>query len=176
MLTGSTRIRLIRLMHGEPGHNVATIAQALDISRPYASQELRRIQSRGFLKRIHQGSSLIYHFCPDPQVPTAAPLLKAIRHALTTLPAARDAEMSRIASGLAHERRIALVNTLLRSPKSSVELLNEIPMSWCCGQLHFQTLLASGFVVQTRQRYQFHTPSHPLGRALTELLRQGISR
>ena len=176
MLSGSTRIRLLRQMHSEPGQNVAALAQALGISHPFASQELRRIQSRGFLKRTHQGSSIVYLLHADPQVPTAAPLLKAVLNSLITLPHTRDMEMALIASGLAHERRIALASSLLGAPQTAGQLLAEIPMSSCCQTLHLRMLMNSGLIIQTQQRYQSRTPPHPLGRALIQLLRQGISR
>lgn len=176
MLAGSTRIRLLRLLHSEPGQNVARLAQALQLSRPFASQELRRIQSRGLLGSVHQGASLIYRLSADPQVHTAQPLLKALRQALTSLPVDRDQEIALIASGLAHERRMAIAATLLQAPKTSSELRVELPMSGCSQYLHLQQLMSSGFVIQNGTSYEFHTPAHPLGRALTKLLQQGICR
>jgi len=176
MLSGSTRIQLIRLMHKKPGQNVATLARNLDISRPYASQELRRIQSRGLLKRRHEGSSLIYYFHADPQVPSAALLLRALRKTLNKWPPEHDEEISRIASGLGHERRIALATALLRAPMTSCDLLAEVPMSLCSYNLHLLTLKSSGFLIQIHRQFQFRSPRHPVGRALTKILQEDISR
>ncbi len=176
MLAGSTRIRLLRRLHSEPGQNVATLAQTLQISRPFASQELRRIQSRGLLGSAHQGASLIYRLSADPQVKTAQPLLKALQKTLSSLPPVRDQEMALIASGLAHERRMAIAASLLHSSKTASELRVEMPMSACSQHLHLQQLMTSGFVIKNGKRYEFHTPSHPLGRTLKGLLRQGICR
>ncbi len=176
MLAGSTRIRLLRRMHEHPGENIASLASALGICRPHASQEMRRIQSRGFLKPTHRGASLVYLPAADPQVPAAAPLWKAIQKALISLPQERDVEMKIIASGLAHERRIALASMLLHAPKTSGELLAELPMAPCSHYLHLESLMAGGFAIKKQQRFEFCTPAHPLGRALTRLLRQGICK
>ena len=172
MLAGSTRIRLLRELHDRPGQNIATLANAIGISRPFASQEMRRIQSRGLLKATHRGASLVYGLGSDPQVPSAATLLKAVQKALDSLPPRRDGEMTVIATGLAHERRIALVCSLMTSPKTSGQLLAGLPMSRCSYDLHVRTLTASGFVAKNKAMLVFKTPAHPLGKALVECLRK----
>lgn len=176
MLAGTTRIKLLRQLHDGPGQNIAALADALGISRPFASQEMRRIQSRGFLIPTHRGAALIYRPGADPQVASAAPLLKAVQTALGSFPARRDAEMAAIAAGLAHERRIAMARSLLESPKPSGQLLAAIPMSPCSFQLHLRTLMASGFVAKNKNGLSFRTPPHPLGKALAALLRQGAAK
>ena len=174
MLAGRTRIKLLRELHARPGQNIAALADALCISRPYASQEMRRIQSRGFLRPTHRGVSLVYEPVPDPQVSTAAPLLKAVQTALASFPPRRDDEMIVIAAGLAHERRIALARTLLHSLMTPGQLLAAVPMAPCSFQLHLRVLRASGFLAKDKQKLSFQTPTHPLGKALGALLRQGV--
>lgn len=176
MLSGSTRIKLLRQLHDRPGQNIATLASTLGICRPFASQEMRRIQSRGLLKPVRCGASLVYQPCADPQVSSAAPLLKAVQAALDTWPPHRDLEMAIIAAGLAHERRIAMAQSLMQSPKTSRQLLAEVPMAPCSWQLHIHALKASGFIAAHDKQLSFRTPAHPLGRALAKLLRQGASR
>lgn len=176
MLSGKTRLKLLRNLHDHPGQNIADLAAAVGISRSYASQEMRRIQSRGFLKATHRGASLIYLPGADPQVATAAPLLQAVQAALDSGPARRDGEMAVLAAGLAHERRMALARALLEAPRTSGELWAAQPMSACSFQLHLRTLIAGGFAVRTKRGLEFRTPPHPLGKALAELLRQGIAR
>jgi DNA-binding transcriptional ArsR family regulator len=176
MLAGATRIHLLRQLHDHPGQNIATLADAVGISQSYASQEMRRIQSRGLLQATHQGASLIYRPVPDPQVSSAAPLLKAVTAALGSRPSRQDDEMAVIAAGLAHERRIAMVRSLMQSPKTPSQLLAEVPMAPCSFQLHLRTLLASGFVKKQNRQLTFATPAHPLAQALARLLRQGAAR
>ncbi len=174
MLAGTTRIRLMRQLHHQPGQNIAELAANLGISRPYASQEMRRIQSRGFLQATRRGASLVYWFRPDPQVATAAPLLKAVRTALDQLAPAKDAQIAAIAAGLAHERRIAMARALMHSAGPPRQLRIALPMAPRSFQLHLRTLGAGGFVRSTRCGLRFQTPAHPLGRALARLLRQDI--
>ena len=176
MLAGLTRIKLLRQLHDHPGQNIAMLADALGISRPYASQEMRRIQSRGLLRPTHRGASLVYHPCADPQVSTAAPLLKAVQNALDSLPPRRDGEMAAIAAGLAHERRIAMAKALRQRPKTSAQLLAEIPMAPCSLYLHLHALIASGFAAKDKTTISFKSPAHPLARALVKLLDQGVSK
>ncbi len=176
MLAGATRIQLLRQLHDHPGSNISALSQAIGISQPYASQEMRRIQSRGFLRPAHRGASLVYQPIPDPQVASAAPLLKAVLAALGSRPARQDEEMMAIAAGLAHERRIAMARALLAAPKTLRQLRSEIPMAPCSFQLHLRTLLASGFARQRNQQVQFAVPAHPLGQALARLLRHGAAQ
>ncbi len=176
MLAGKTRIKLLRQLHDCPGQNIAALADALGICRPFASQEMRRIQSRGLLKPTRLGAALIYHPCADPQVSSAAPLLKAVQTSLKSLPSRRDVEMTAIAAGLAHERRIAMARSLMESPKTSGRLLAAVPMSPCSFQLHLRTLMASGFAAKDKNGLSFRTPAHPLGKALAALLRQGAGK
>ena len=176
VLAGANRIKLLRQVHDYPGQHVAALAKAAGIGRPYASQEMRRIQSRGLLRPVKRGIAVVYSPIPDPQVPTAAPLLKAIRAALKSRPAERDADMARIAAGLAHERRIALARSLMQRPKTQAQLLAECPMAPCSLQLHLRTLAKAGFVATRGRVLSFQTPDHPLGQALAKLLRQGVAR
>lgn len=176
VLAGANRIRLLRQMHDHPGQNIAELAHALGIGRPYASQEMRRIQSRGLLRPAKRGAALVYSPAADPQVSSAAPLLKAIWSALDSLPAARDADMATIAAGLAHERRIALARILMKSPQTPARLRTVLPMASCSFYLHLRTLTAAGFVAKHERMLMFQTPEHPLGNVLAKLLRQGPGR
>ena len=176
MLTGATRIQLLRQLHDHPGQNLTSLATALGISLPFASQEMRRIQSRGLLQATHCGSSLVYRILPDPQVSTAAPLLMAIQTAMDRLPPQRDGELPAIAAGLAHERRITMVRSLLQAPQTPHQLQSANPMAPRSFYLHLRSLIAAGFVVVRDNRLIFKTPAHPLGRALVRLLRQGVFR
>lgn len=170
MLSGSTRIRLLRQLHRHPGLNVRELGAAVGIKRADASQELRRIQSRGLLKSARQGCPLIYSMHPDPQVASAAPLLKAIEAALTSRPAERDWEMCVLANGLAHERRIRIAQALLESPRSLADLAPIVNIPAPSLARHVHTLIHSGFAVRRNERIHFAAPRHPLARALVVLL------
>ena len=113
MLASPTRINLLRALVTHPGQGVSALGQCVGIRQSAASQELRRIQSRGIIQPHRKGTRLIYRLGADPQVSSAAPLLKAISSALNQFPPARDEEMCVLATGLAHERRIRMFRHLL---------------------------------------------------------------
>ena len=172
MLAGNKRVRLLRQLYERPGRNVSDLGSAVGIKRACASQELRRIQSRGLLKAARCGRPLIYRLEADPQVSSAAPLLKAIQSALRLYPASRDPDMCAIANGLAHERRIAIARTILERPCSIPDLQMQLHLSSFGLAQHLRSLEKSGFVELNGSLVGFKVPSHPLARTLVDLLKQ----
>jgi DNA-binding transcriptional ArsR family regulator len=176
MLAGQTRIRLLRQLFSHPGECVSALGKRAEIKVSAASQELRRIQSRGLLQAERRGVHLIYRLAADPQVSSAAPLLKAIQTACATLPPERDGEMAVIAAGLAHERRIRIVRALLGGSLSKSALQCAVRIPDHPFHAHVDTLLESGFVIRSHNRLHVAVPDHPLAKALAKLLRQGAAR
>lgn len=176
MLAGHTRIRLLRQLHDHPEECVSALGKRVEIKESAASQELRRIQSRGLLQAERHGVRLMYRLAADPQVSSAAPLLKALQTAFATLPAERDADMAAIAAGLSHERRIRIVRTLLEGRRPLLDLQHATRISAHPFRAHAEKLLASGFVVPAGEDVQFAVPDHPLAKALAKLVRQGAVR
>ena len=172
LLSGQTRIRLLRQLHQHPGRNVSELGASVGIQRANASQELRRIQSRGLLKSARRGCPLVYVMSPDPQVASAAQLLKAIEAALTSRPPERDLEMCVLANGLAHERRIRIAQALLVSPRSISDLGPIVNIPTPSLAKHVHALINSGFAVKRNRLVHFTEPRHPLARALVVLLKQ----
>lgn len=103
VLSHPGRIRLLRLVLSHPDAGVSELAELAGISQPSATQELRRLQSRGLLKRIPVGRRVTFLPIPDPQVPTAEPLLQALETALNA-GAEQEEIIARLARGLAHEK------------------------------------------------------------------------
>lgn len=170
MLSGDTRLRLLRALHDQPGRNVTELARAMEIGRSDASQELRRIQSRGLLQPEHRGAALIYRVGADPQVASAAPLLKALKAAFSSAAAGQVATIRAIANGLAHPKRIAILKSLMQAPKSVYALQKEIRTEFGNLQRHVQTLRAGGLVSRKDRLLHFTAPTHPLARAFILLL------
>jgi len=169
-LSGNTRIRLLRQIHEKPGRNVAELAAAVGIGRSDASQELRRLQSRGLLRSSRTGAHLVYRMEADPQVKSAAPLLKALESALSDYPAERDGEICEIAFGLAYPRRIAIAQALLAAPQSDNELGAALRLPGFAVFSHLRILQKSGFARRQNGRCHFQIPAHPLAKALVRLL------
>lgn len=176
MLTGQTRLRLLRLLVASPGECVSALGKRVGIKPSAASQELRRIQSRGLLQAERHGVHLIYRPAADPQVASADPLLKAIQAACAVFPPERDGDMAVIAAGLSHERRIRIVRFLLEGSLARSDLQSAVRIPDHPFHAHLATLLDSGFVTRSRNRLQFAVPNHPLAKALVKLLRQGVAR
>lgn len=176
MLAGTTRIHLLRALHDHPGECVTELGRIVGIGESAASQDLRRIQSRGLLQAERHGVRLIYRMAADPQVASAAPLLKAIQSALAMFPPERDADMATIATGLAHERRIRLVRHLLKGPLQISELHLAVCIPAHPFNVHLRTLQAGGFVKRINRKIQLAVPPHPLAKVLIQLIQQGTSR
>ena len=176
MLTGKTRLKLLRQLQNHPGLHVSALGNSVHIGHAAASQELRRIQSRGFLQTKRRGVYLIYRMVAYPQVSSASPLLEAIQTALSLLPPERDEEMALIAAGLSHERRIRIVRALLKAPRSASDVQFALHIPDHSFREHLRVLLASGFVAKSGHLVRFQVPDHPLAQALAKLIQKGAIR
>lgn len=170
MLAGRTRIRLLRHLLEHPGQNVSAMARAAGIGESDASQELRRLQSRGLLQRKHVGAGVIFQATADPQVLSATPLLKALRQSLTQCPADQDEAISRLAMALGHERRVQIARTLAPHalPLSALRRATGIPPDSL--RRHLQRMASGGLVQTIHGQVMLTWPPHPLARALAQLI------
>ena len=171
MLTGRTRLRLLRFLLENPNSTVTQLAAMAEIGISDASQELRRIQSRGMLQVDRKGPYVFYRPAPDPQVPSAAPLLTALKTAMKHRPACQDAAIISMAAALAYPRRIAIAQTLLNGPVSPSELIRILHTSPQILNRHLRIMTAGRFLHRHGQRVELLTPPHPVGQALIRLLR-----
>ena len=170
ILSGKTRMKLLRCLEEHPGQNVTQLAKAVGIGISDASQELRRIQSRGLLKAERRHTSLIYHFSADPQVASARPLLKALQKALAIKTPNANKRLCEIANSLGHVRRIEMLKALMKKPQTAYSLQKEIQISQACIRRHLQPLLKCGFIQQDKKLLRYFPPRHPLAKALIRLL------
>lgn len=170
MLSGATRIHLLRCLHEQPGRDVSTLAQATGIGISAASQELRRIQSRGLLQAEHRGAHLIYRLGADPQVVSAAPILSALRAALSLADSDEDIRILTIARGLGHPKRIEVLKSLIETPKNAFTLQKEFHVSYRTLARHLEILLESGLIRRENRTLLPVPPVHPLAKVLIKLL------
>ncbi|MGD9781223.1 MAG: hypothetical protein AB7V14_03620 [Kiritimatiellia bacterium] len=170
MLSGATRVQLLRQLHARPGRTVSELARAAGVGVSDASQELRRIQSRGLLQADRRGSFVRYRFGADPQVSSASPLLRALRRALAEFPEERDADIVRIAQGLAHPRRIAIARALRQSPRKERELAEALGLALSSARPHVAGLVRSGLARRSGGWLVLDPMRHPLAQALVRLL------
>ena len=170
VLAGRTRIRLLRQIFEHPGQSVSEMARHAGVGQSDASQELRRLQSRGLLHRELQGARVVFRPLPDPQVPTAAPLLKALQSAMQQFGPKRDDTICRLAAALAHDRRVRMARLLRSGPVSLSDLAKNtgIPLSGL--RHHLRPMQEAGWLLCSGPWVLPQTPRHPMAIALLKLL------
>ncbi len=171
MLTGRTRLRLLRSLLEHPGSSVTQLAAMAEIGVSDASQELRRIQSRGILQVDRKGPYVLYRPAADPQVPSAAPLLKALKTSMKHMPAHEDEIIISMAAALAYPGRISIARALLNGPVPSSELIRVLNTSPQILNRHLRIMAAGRFIRRHHPQVELLTPPHPVGEALIRLLR-----
>jgi DNA-binding transcriptional ArsR family regulator len=171
VLSGQTRLRLLRRILDQPGQAVSQLAAEVQIGISDASQELRRLQSRGLLQVDRQGPFVFYRLAPDPQVSSAAPLLKALKASLADSSPAQEEAIIRIATALSHARRIAIAKELLRGPQTTTGLEIHLRIRRNALNRHLRILVDSGFLRRNGKQLVLEPATHPLAQALVRLLR-----
>jgi DNA-binding transcriptional ArsR family regulator len=169
VLSGNTRISLMRALLSTPGQPITLLANEVGIGISDASQELRRLQSRGLLRAERKGPYVIYTPEPDPQVASAAPLLSALEMALKG-PPQQDEGMIRIAAGLAHPRRIEIARILKHQSQPILALEQNLGYHRAVLNRHLKVLMDAGFIHRKGKILLFLPSSHPLSLALADLL------
>ena len=168
-LSGRTRLGLLRRVLAQPDCNVSRHAEQLAIGISDASQELRRLQSRGLLKRSCQGTAVVYLPIPDPQVPSAAPLLKALQTVWSGNSGTIE-DVARWAMGLACERRVSIVRALSQRPRNAGELADLVRTRPDNLKKHLRVLRESGWVAKAGKTFALRPATHPVQAALLKLL------
>lgn len=170
VLSGSTRLALFRRIAKNPGLSVSALAKAERISLGRASQELRRLQSRGIVGVERTGRYVRYYPEPDPEVSSASPVLLALRVTCTRFGASADDRTARLAAGVSHEKRLALVRTLQAGPLGVHEMRAAlgIPVSTLWHHLRF--LETGGWVERERGKWKLAPNDHPLAKCLLKLM------
>ena len=170
VLSGGTRLALLRRVIKHPGLSVSELAAAEKIDLARASQELRRLQARGIVGVEREGRRVRYFPEPDPLVASAKPLLRALQEACAKYPPAGDEQTARIAQGLAHERRIAVVRALRAEPRSFLVLQGAVQIPGQTLWHHLRLLAAGGWVEQDGRTWKLAEADHPLAKCLLKLL------
>ena len=170
VLSGVTRLRLFRRICQKPGLPVSALAQAERISLGRASQELRRLQARGLLRVERISRWVRYYPEPDPAVPSAKAVLGALRETCAFRKTVTDERTARLALGVAHEKRLAMVRVLRSGPLAVHEMQTALripaPTLWH----HLRFLEAGGWVIRARGRWHLASNGHPLAPCLLKLI------
>ncbi len=169
VLKSPVRLHLLQTVLFRPGLNVTELARVAEVGVSDASQELRRLQSRGLIRRTPQGRSVVYQPFPDPLVASAAPLLEALRVALKNTPRPYE-PITRIAGGLACERRALMVRLLRKAPLSAPELAGHLQTDSKNIAANLRILMESGWIARTGRTYLPQPADSPVHIALLNLL------
>lgn len=171
VLAGPTRLNLLRLVVATPGHTVSRLAEEAGIGLSRASQELRRLQSRGLLRATRTGSFVHYLPESDPQVPDAKPLLLAMKTAFAQESPSMDESIVRIATALSHPRRILILRELRGGPRTFPMLQAALHISFGALFRHLQVLQAGHLVQRKDSGFCMARNAHPLARCLVDLVK-----
>ena len=170
MLSNSTRLGLLRRIIATPNLTVGELAEMMSISASRASQELRRLQSRGIVQAGWEGMNVRYRPIPDPLVSSAKPILEAMRQSFQLAPQLDDGGVAPIAIGFSHARRLAMVQALKEGQWSTGQFIKQLSMSPAAVYRHTALLEAAGVVEKKENVWVLVRNRHPLVRCFMELL------
>jgi len=170
VLSGSTRVALFRRIICNPGQSVSELAKAEMISRPRASQELRRLQSRGLVRVERAGRFVRYFPESDPLVSSAKPLLRAMRESCRRFPAEADGRMVATAAGLSHAKRMDVVRVLREGPLGTGGLRARLRMPAETLWHHLGFLENGGWIERVGKAWRLAANDHPLAKCLLGLI------
>ena len=173
ILSGKTRLELLRLVIGTTNQTISDLANRLELSMPRASQELRRLQSRGLIQASRDGMSVLYHPTPDPLVSTASPLLQAIKETFLLFPSSEDDSTIRTAMAFSHTRRLLILRLLQIGPMDTQTLEDLSGMSRDALNRHLKKMLTAHLICRKgKQIHLDENNSHPLVQALFRILKE----
>jgi DNA-binding transcriptional ArsR family regulator len=176
VLAGPTRLKLLRQILLLPDQGVTRLADTVEISESRASQELRRLQSRGLVQAVRCGRCVRYRPLPDPQVGSAKPLLLAMRTVLTFSAEGVEEETIRIARAFSHSCRLQLVQVLLSGPSSVEVLQKSVGASRRSTCRHLAILEEGSVVCQAGGIWDVAPNPHPLVMCMTGLMESRMKR
>ncbi|MDD2240313.1 MAG: helix-turn-helix domain-containing protein [Kiritimatiellae bacterium] len=167
-LAGPTRLNLLRRIIEKPDQCVTDLAAAEEVSESRASQELRRLQSRGLVQMYRTGTWTRYRPVTDPKVVSAKPLLAAMRKALVRW---SDEKTRRVAHAFGHERRLKLVQLMQEGRRSLDEFQEQGNLSRPALFRHIAVLQEGGVIQRVPGGWELRANPHPLAKAMLALLR-----
>ena len=153
----------------EPGLTVGEVAARLAVAENHACEYLRALQARGLIKARRQSRWVRYVPEPDPLVPSARPLMSALRATFAD-GTCKDADMIRVFTAFTHPRRIVIVRELKRARTLSFEdLARATSISPQALYRHLDKLADRRLVSQAREGWRLAPGAGRLSDALVKL-------
>lgn len=172
VLANARRLMCLRVVIDRPGMSVTEIAQAVGIAAPTASIELRALQARGLIAAHRESRWVRYVPEPDPSVPSARPVLRALARALQT-GEPLEAIMKQV-TAFTHPRRLLAIHRLQRkSPSDILSLAAQCKMSVPAAFRHVRKLVARGIVQYEDYAVTLLPQTATVSRALCALIARG---
>ncbi len=170
ILSGPTRLALIRRIIGKPGQCVSELAKAERLSWPRASQELRRLQSRGLVQVERTGRYVRYYPEADPLVSSAKPLLRALQEICARFPPEEDEGIAAMAKGLSHAKRLEIVRVLSQDSFGFPAWRARTRMPTATLWRHLGILEEAGWIRRNGRTWKLAANETPLAKCLLKLL------
>ena len=120
VLANTGRIKCLKVVLEQPGRTVCEIAACVRIAENLASEHLRALQARGLIQACRKSRWVHYAPVPDPLVPSARPLLTALRQTLLT-EKKTEPEIIHTLTAFTHPRRLAILRYLQKVGYASAD-------------------------------------------------------
>jgi DNA-binding transcriptional ArsR family regulator len=168
VLANEKRLVCLRAVLGEPGLTVGEIADRVELPANHAGESLRALQARGLITAQRHSRWVRYHPAPDPLVPSAAPLLKALKSAFAA--GEKTGDVYRLLTGFTHPRRLIVLWFLTGKGPNSAEIIGQqTGISQQALFRHLRKLQARGLVGHKDDLWSVPQTLPPLARALVAL-------
>lgn len=172
VLANERRLMCLRVVIDCPGTAVAEIAKAVGVAAPTASVELRALQARGLIAAHRVSRWVRYYPEPDPSVPSAGPVLRALARAFKT-GEPLETVMKQV-TAFTHPRRLLVVQRLqCKSPLDILCLAAQCKMSVPAAFRHVRKLVTRGIAAYGDHAVALLPQTAPITRALCALVARG---
>ena len=167
-LANRNRLRIIQLLQRRGEQTVTHVAHQLRISVSLASQYLRALNARGLLRVRRAGPQAYYRTGADRCVPSAQPLVRALRLTFSNHDEAAERTIRRL-TAFTHPRRVDVVRCLSQEPLTRDDLRARTGISRQSLERHLKKLRSRGFIEKRGRLYHCAASSHPLDQTLITL-------
>ncbi len=170
VLANDTRLCLIAQLVRKQPQSVSELATRCSLALPVASQSLRALEARGFLRVNRIRRRVEYHIPTRSEAGSLADLIAALVAALRHEPLPTRA-IIKLATAFTHPTRIQIHHILQSGPKTEMQLQAAIRLSSLALWRHLRKLKARGFVHHDDTQRAYECCNHPdrIGRALSKL-------
>ena len=168
-LANHRRLKILQflLVHKKQAR-VTDVAAEMRMPVSVASQYLRILNSRGFLKAKRKGKYVLYEIAGNPSLPTTEILLPIVCCLLKQRGKSMEFIFKRM-TGFTHPRRIAIVQAVNRGAIRAEDIHMKTAISQRAVLRHLRKLIYRGYLMKRPDGYRITKPVSPLTKALLHL-------